>query len=56
VVVVKKVDDGTFVNGNILVLIRRFHPKQEFPADSLVVSRDGNQQAWTGGAQDLSSV
>jgi hypothetical protein len=51
------VDVGTFANGNIIILIRRFHdPKQEFPADSLVVSRDGNQQAWTGGAQDLSSV
>jgi surface antigen len=55
VLVIKQVDAGTFVNGNIIA-IRRFHPKQDFFTNSSVVNRDGNQQARTGGAQDLSSV
>ena len=53
-VLVKQVDAGTFVNGDIIAI--RFHPKQDYPTDSSAVSRDGNQQAPTGGAADLSAV
>ena len=53
-VLMDQLEAGTFVNGEIIAI--RFHTKQDFPADSSAVSRGGNQQTPTGGAQDSSTV
>ena len=53
-VLMDQLDAGTFVNGEIIAI--RFHPKQDYPTDASAVSRDGNQQAPTGGPQDSSAV
>ena len=53
-VLVKQVEAGTFVNGDIIAI--RFHPKQDYPTDSSAVSKGGIHQASTGGAQDSSTV
>ena len=53
-VLVKQLEAGTFVSDGIIAI--RFHPKDNYPTDSSVVSRDGYQQAPASGAQDSSAV